>query len=240
MIILDKVSRNYGKTYAIKDISLEFKKKETIAIIGSSGSGKSTLLRIINALEVPTSGHVLIDDKKLTQENKRKLCIKIGMVFQAFNLFPHLNVQDNLIYAPVNILGMKQMAAIAKAEKLLEQFGLKQRITAFPVNLSGGQKQRVAICRALMMNPEIMLFDEPTSALDPENIKGIIEIISLFKGQMTMIVVTHHIKFAKVIADRIIFMNHGQVLADQPAVEFFEKLKSHRARLFLENVGDLM
>ncbi|WP_341753826.1 amino acid ABC transporter ATP-binding protein [Candidatus Tisiphia endosymbiont of Dioctria rufipes] len=237
MIILDKVSRNYGKTYAVKDISLEFKKKETIAIIGSSGSGKSTLLRIINALEVPTSGHVLIDDKKLTQKNKRKLCLKIGMVFQAFNLFPHLNVQDNLIYAPVNILGMKQMAAIAKAEKLLERFGLKQRITAFPVNLSGGQKQRVAICRALMMDPEIMLFDEPTSALDPENIK---DIISLFKSQMTMIVVTHHIKFAKAIADRIIFMDHGQVLADQPAVEFFEKPKSHRARLFLENIGDLM
>ncbi|WP_375358686.1 amino acid ABC transporter ATP-binding protein [Candidatus Tisiphia endosymbiont of Neophilaenus lineatus] len=240
MIILDKVSRNYGKTYAVKDISLEFKKKETIAIIGSSGSGKSTLLRIINALEVPTSGHVLIDDKKLTQKNKRKLCLKIGMVFQAFNLFPHLNVQDNLIYAPVNILGMKQMAAIAKAEKLLKQFGLRQRITAFPVNLSGGQKQRVAICRALMMNPEIMLFDEPTSALDPENIKDIIEIISLLKSQMTMIVVTHHIKFAKAIADRIIFMNHGQVLVDQPAVEFFEKSKSHRARLFLENIGDLM
>lgn len=240
MIILDKVSRNYGKTYAVKDISLEFKKKETIAIIGSSGSGKSTLLRIINALEVPTSGHVLIDDKKLTQKNKRKLCLKIGMVFQAFNLFPHLNVQDNLIYAPVNILRIKQMAAIAKAEKLLEQFGLRQRITAFPVNLSGGQKQRVAICRALMMNPEIMLFDEPTSALDPENIKDIIEIISLLKSQMTMIVVTHHIKFAKAIADRIIFMNHGQVLADQLAVEFFEKPKSHRARLFLENIGDLM
>lgn len=240
MIILNKVSRNYGKTYAVKDISLEFKKKETIAIIGSSGSGKSTLLRIINALEVPTSGHVLIDDKKLTQKNKRKLCLKIGMVFQAFNLFPHLNVQDNLIYAPVNILGMKQMAAIAKAEKLLEQFGLRQRITAFPVNLSGGQKQRVAICRALMMNPKIMLFDEPTSALDPENIKDIIEIISLLKSQMTMIVVTHHIKFAKAIADRIIFMNHGQVLADQLAVEFFEKPKSHRARLFLENIGDLM
>lgn len=240
MIILDKVSRNYGKTYAVKDISLEFKKKETIAIIGSSGSGKSTLLRIINALEVPTSGHVLIDDKKMTQKNKRKLCLKIGMVFQAFNLFPHLNVQDNLIYAPVNILGMKQMAAIAKAEKLLEQFGLRQRITAFPVNLSGGQKQRVAICRALMMNPEIMLFDKPTSALDPENIKDIIEIISLLKSQMTMIVVTHHIKFAKAIADRIIFMNHGQVLADQPAVEFLEKPKSHRARLFLENIGDLM
>ncbi len=240
MIILDNISKNYSKTYAIKNISLEFKKKETTTIIGSSGSGKSTLLRIINALEIPTSGHVLIDDKKLTQKNKRNLCLKIGMVFQDFNLFPHLNVQNNLVYAPINILKIKQIVAISKAEKLLKQFGLKQKITAFPVNLSGGEKQRVAICRALMMNPQIMLFDEPTSALDPENIKDIIEIISLFKSQMTMIVVTHHIKFAKSIADRVIFMDHGQILADQPAVEFFKKPKSYRARLFLKNIGDLM
>ncbi|UCM85553.1 MULTISPECIES: amino acid ABC transporter ATP-binding protein [Rickettsieae] len=240
MIVVDKVSKKYSKIYAVKDVSLEFKKKETIAIIGSSGSGKSTLLRIINALEIPTTGQVFVDNKKLTQKNKRKLCLKIGMVFQSFNLFPHLNVQDNLIYAPVNILKMQQMTAISKAKKLLEQFGLKQKVTAFPINLSGGQKQRVAICRALMMDPEVMLFDEPTSALDPENIKDIIEIISSLKSQMTMIVVTHHIKFAKAIADRIIFMNHGQVLADQPAAEFFEKPKSHRARLFLENIGDLM
>lgn len=240
MIIIDKVSKNYGKIYASKNINLEFNKKETTAIIGSSGSGKSTLLRLMNGLESPTTGHILINGKKLTKKNKRKLCLKIGMVFQAFNLFPHLNIQDNLIYAPINVLGVNQLAAIAEAEKLLTQFGLKQKVSDFPVNLSGGQKQRAAICRSLMMNPEIMLFDEPTSALDPENIKDIIEIISLLKNKMTMIVVTHHLKFAKAIADRIIFMDHGQVLADQPAIEFFTKPASHRARLFLENIGDLM
>lgn len=240
MIIIDNVSKRYGKNYALKEINLKFEKKETVAIIGSSGSGKSTLLRIINGLETPTSGHTLINNKKLTHKNKRKLCLKIGMVFQSFNLFSHLTVLDNLIYAPINVLGMKKPVTLATAEKLLEQFGLTQKIFSFPVNLSGGQKQRVAICRALMMDPKIILFDEPTSALDPENIKDIIEIISLLKTEMTMIVVTHHIKFAKSIADRVIFMDHGQMLADQAATEFFEKPKSHRARLFLENIGDLM
>ncbi|XVN42190.1 MAG: amino acid ABC transporter ATP-binding protein [Candidatus Rickettsia vulgarisii] len=240
MIIIDKISKHYGKNYALKEIDLKFEKKETVAIIGFSGSGKSTLLRIMSGLEAPTTGHVFINDKKLNHRNKRKLCLKIGMVFQSFNLFSHLNVLDNLIYAPINVLGMKQPVAVAKAEKLLEQFGLTQKRPSFPVNLSGGQKQRVAICRALMMDPEIILFDEPTSALDPENIKDIIEITSLLKTEMTMIVVTHHIKFAKSIADRVIFMDHGQMLADQTASEFFEKPKSHRARLFLENIGDLM
>ncbi|MCC8417842.1 MAG: amino acid ABC transporter ATP-binding protein [Rickettsia endosymbiont of Bryobia graminum] len=240
MIIIDKLSKCYGKNYALKEIDLKFEKKETTAIIGSSGSGKSTLLRIMNGLEASTTGHVIINDKKLNHRNKRKLCLKIGVVFQSFNLFSHLNVLDNLIYAPINVLKMKQPIAVDKAEKLLEQFGLKQKINSFPINLSGGQKQRVAICRALMMDPEIILFDEPTSALDPENIKDIIEIISLLKNKMTMIVVTHHIKFAKFIADRVIFMDHGQMLADQVASEFFKKPKSHRARLFLENIGDLM
>ncbi|KAJ6644945.1 hypothetical protein Bhyg_00140, partial [Pseudolycoriella hygida] len=214
-IVIDKVSKCYNKTYALKTVSLEFKQRETIAIIGSSGSGKSTLLRIINGLEPPTSGY-------------------------GFNLFPHFNVQDNLTYAPINVLKMKPETAIAKAEKLLEQFNLQQKITSFTANLSGGQKQRVAICRALMMDPEIVLFDEPTSALDPENIKDIIEIIALLKDSVTMIVVTHHLKFAKAIADRIIFMDHGQILADQSNAEFFAQPKSHRARLFLENIGDLM
>jgi len=240
MIIFDKISKNYDKISAIKDINLEFKKKETTAIIGSSGSGKSTLLRIINGLEIPTTGNLIINGKKLTVRNRRKICLKIGMVFQGLNLFPHFSVRENLIYAPINVLGMKLELATAKAKELLQQFGLTQKSTSFPVNLSGGQKQRVAICRALMMEPEIMLFDEPTSALDPENIKDIIEIISLLKNQMTMIVVTHHLKFAKAIADKIIFMDHGQVLADQSASEFFVKPKSHRARLFLENIGDLM
>ena len=240
MILLEKISKKYAKNYALKDITLNFKSNETVAIIGPSGSGKSTLLRCINNLEELTSGQIFINGKKLTNKDRKKLCFKIGMVFQNFNLFPHMSVRDNLIYSPINVLGMERESCEAKAEDLLDKFGLKQKLAFKPANLSGGQKQRIAIVRALMMDPEIMLFDEPTSALDPEVIKDIIEAISLLKSKMTMIVVTHHIRFAKAIADRIIFMDHGLVLADQKAQEFFQKPKSHRARIFLENVGDLM
>lgn len=240
MIQLENVSKKFGNNYGIKDVSLTFDKRETVVIIGSSGSGKSTLLRCINNLENPTKGAVLIDGKKLTRRNRGKLCFKIGMVFQQFNLFPHMSVMENLIYGPCHVQNMKKADAIEKAIALLKQFGISNKATASPLRLSGGQKQRVAICRALMMDPELMLFDEPTSALDPEVVKDIIEIIGVLKEQMTMIVITHHIKFARVIADRIIFMDNGRVLADQPAKEFFTKPKSHRARLFLENVGDLM
>ena len=240
MITLEKISKKYGDNYAIKNITLNFGNGETIAIIGPSGSGKSTLLRCINHLEEPTSGHVLIGGQKLTNSNRRKLCLKIGMVFQAFNLFPHMNVRDNLIYGPINVLGLTKEASVIKAIELLNKFGLATKLLSKPIDLSGGQKQRVAICRALMMEPEIILFDEPTSALDPEVIKEIIDAILLLKSQITMVVVTHHLKFAAAIADRIIFMDQGQVLADQNKIDFFAKPKSHRARLFLENIGDLM
>lgn len=240
MIVLENVSKQFNDYIAIKDVNLTFDKRETVVILGSSGSGKSTLIRCINNLENPTSGSVLIDGTKLTRRNRSKLCFKIGMVFQQFNLFPHMNVVENLIYGPCNVLGMKKDVAIEKANNLLKQFSIFKKRLAMPQKLSGGQKQRVAICRALMMDPEVMLFDEPTSALDPEVIKDIIEIISELKNHMTMIVITHHIKFAKIIADRIIFMDHGQTLSDQAAEEFFTKPNSHRARLFLENVGDLI
>ena len=211
-----------------------------MVIIGASGSGKSTLIRCINNLENPTTGSVLIDGKKLTRRNRGKLCFKIGMVFQQFNLFPHMSVLENLTYGPINVIKANKKQSEEKATLLLKQFGILEKIYSYPMDLSGGQKQRVAIVRALMMDPEVMLFDEPTSALDPEVVKDIIEIISQLKNQMTMIVITHHIKFAKIIADRIIFMDQGKVLADQPADEFFEKPNSHRARLFLQNVGDLI
>jgi ABC-type polar amino acid transport system ATPase subunit len=162
------------------------------------------------------------------------------MVFQQFNLFPHMSVLENLIYGPINVLNISREDAKQKAYTLLEKFGVAEKEEASPLKLSGGQKQRVAICRALMMNPETMLFDEPTSALDPEVVKDIIKIINDLKQQMSMIVITHHIKFARIIADRIIFMDKGLILADQPAEEFFNKPSSHRARLFLANVGDLM
>lgn len=240
MIILKKVTKKFNDHIALQDINLTFDKRETVVVIGSSGSGKSTLLRCINNLENPTSGSVTIDGKKLTRRNRGKLCFKIGMVFQQFNLFPHMSVLDNLTYGPLNVLNRNKIDTEKKARSLLQKFSILDKVNSAPLSLSGGQKQRVSICRALMMNPETMLFDEPTSALDPEVVKDIIEIINDLKNQMTMIVITHHIKFARVIADRIIFMDKGRVLADQPADEFFTKPKSHRAKLFLANVGDLM
>ena len=240
MIVLEKVSKKFDDHLALQDINITLDKRETVVIIGSSGSGKSTLLRCINNLENLTSGNVSIDGKKLTRRNRGKLCFKIGMVFQQFNLFPHMSVLENLIYGPLNVLHANKIDAEKKARILLERFGIIEKINSAPQDLSGGQKQRVAICRALMMDPETMLFDEPTSALDPEVVKDIIEIINDLKHQMTMVVITHHIKFARVIADRIIFMDKGRILADQPANEFFSKPSSHRARLFLANVGDLM
>jgi polar amino acid transport system ATP-binding protein len=240
MIVLEKITKKFTDNIAIKNINLTFDKRETTVIIGPSGSGKSTLLRCINNLENPTSGSVTINGKKLNKRNRSKLCFKIGMVFQQFNLFPHMSVLENLTYGPLNVLHSNKIDAGEKARKLLDKFGIVEKVDTLPAKLSGGQKQRVAICRALMMDPETMLFDEPTSALDPEIVKDIIEIINDLKQQMQMIVITHHIKFAKIIADRIIFMDKGLVLADQPADEFFTKPASHRAKLFLANVGDIM
>ena len=240
MIVLKNVSKSFDGQTAISNINLVFDKRETVVIIGSSGSGKSTLLRCINNLETPTGGSVLIDGKKLTSRNRGKLCFKIGMVFQQFNLFPHMSVLENLIYGPINVIKASKKKSVEKALNLLKQFGVLEKANSYPMDLSGGQKQRVAIARALMMDPEIMLFDEPTSALDPEVVKDIIEIIAQLKNQMTMIVITHHIKFAKIIADRIIFMDQGMVLADQHANDFFQKPTSHRARLFLQNMGNLI
>jgi ABC-type polar amino acid transport system ATPase subunit len=240
MIELQNVTKKFDSQYALKNINLTFDKRETVVIIGSSGSGKSTLIRCINNLENPTSGAVLIDGEKLTRKNRGKLCFKIGMVFQQFNLFPHMSVLENLTYGPRNVLNTNQIDAQQKARDLLGRFGIADKLNAAPADLSGGQKQRAAICRALMMDPETILFDEPTSALDPEVIRDIIKIINDLKTQMTMVVITHQINFAKIIADRIIFMDKGVVLADQPADEFFEKPTSHRARLFLANIGDLI
>lgn len=240
MIVLENISKEFGGVSAIKDINVTFKEKETTVLIGSSGSGKTTLLRCINNLEEPTGGNVYIDDRKLTKANRGELCFKIGMVFQQFNLFPHMNVLDNLTYGPIHVLKKSKAKAQDKAHDLLKKFSIAEKMHNFPSKLSGGQKQRAAICRALMMDPDTMLFDEPTSALDPEVVKDIIEIIKDLKGQMRMIVITHHIKFAKIIADRIIFMDKGLILADQNAEEFFNKPASHRARLFLSNVMDLM
>ncbi len=240
MIVLEKITKKFNDHVALKDVSLTLDKRETTVIIGSSGSGKSTLLRCVNNLENPTSGNVWINNEKLNRRNRGKLCFKIGMVFQQFNLFPHMSVLENLTYGPLNVLHKSKAEMEEKALKLLKKFGIKDKANSAPLDLSGGQKQRAAICRALMMDPETILFDEPTSALDPEIVKDIIAIINDLKKHMSMVVITHHIRFARIIADRIIFMDKGLILADQPAQEFFTNPKSHRAKLFLENVGDLM
>lgn len=238
MIVIENLTKKYQGHYAIKDINFKVAKKETVAIVGPSGSGKSTLLRCIKRLEEPTSGDILVDGKKITKKSSRKLRLKLGMVFQHFNLFPHMNVLENLIYGPCKVKNVREDLATEKASNLLKKFGLTNKSHFMPNNLSGGQKQRIAIARALMMDPEVILFDEPTSALDPEVIGDVVDTICLLKSEMTIIVVTHHIRFARAVADRIIFMDQGQILCDQPKDAFFEKPKSQRARLFLSKVWE--
>lgn len=238
MIKLEGISKKFGKNTAIKDISLSAEKNEIVSIVGPSGSGKSTLIRCINYLEKSDTGTIHIDEEKLDHKSFKRIHKKIGMVFQHFNLFPHMNILENLIYAPVRVLGMKKKMAISKAKDLLKRFSLTNKALNMPSSLSGGQKQRIAIIRAIMMEPEILLFDEPTSALDPEMIGDVAKEIKLLKKNKCIIVVTHHLRFAKNISDRIIFMDQGRILCDQKKSDFFKKPKSHRARLFLEKVGD--
>lgn len=238
MIKIEGLSKKFGENTVIKNINFEAGKKEIISIVGPSGSGKSTLIRCINRLEEPNTGSVHIEGDKLDRRSIKKIRKKIGMVFQHFNLFPHMNVLENLIYAPTHVLKMKKKEAQIKAKDLLKRFSLSNKANAMPSSLSGGQKQRIAIIRAIMMEPEIILFDEPTSALDPEIIGDVVKEIKALKKNMTIIVVTHHLRFAKDISDRIIFMDQGQILCDQKKSEFFKNPKSHRARLFLEKVGD--
>lgn len=234
MIILDNISKKFDDNQVLKDINLDVKKDSgIISILGPSGSGKSTLLRIIAGLEKPNSGTINIDN-----DTSRKKTHKIGMVFQNFHLFPHMDVLDNIIYAPVKVLKMKRKDAKEKAKEYLQKFSLSSKIKSMPNELSGGQKQRISIIRALMMNPEILLFDEPTSALDPEKVRDVAEIIKSLKGDMLVIVITHHVALARAISDRVIFMAEGQILGDQEASGFFKKPKSQRARLFLEKVED--
>lgn len=240
MIKVEKLTKRYQGDYVLKNAGFEVGANETLAIVGPSGSGKTTLLRCINHLEEATSGNVYLNGSQITKKDAKQLCRKIGMVFQHCNLFPHMDVLSNLTYSPCKILGQSIEEATKKAMELLEHFSIKSKATSMPSQLSGGQKQRVAIARALMMNPEVMLFDEPTSALDPEVIKDVVYAIEELKSKMTIIVVTHHLKFARAVADRIIFMDQGQVLCDQKTEEFFSDPASHRARLFLENVGDFL
>lgn len=238
MIELKDVRKSFGKNEVLKGINLQIDKGEVVVIIGPSGSGKSTVLRTMNYLEEPTSGHVIVDGMDLSDKNKlNAVRTEVGMVFQNFNLFPHMTVLDNLILAPVNVRKTDKKEAQDIAMKLLERVGLADKAQMYPDSLSGGQKQRVAIARALAMKPKVMLFDEPTSALDPEMVREVLDVMkSLADEGMTMVIVTHEMGFAKEVADRVLFVDGGQILEDGIPAQVFDAPSSDRTKLFLSKI----
>jgi polar amino acid transport system ATP-binding protein len=227
------------KIKALDDISIDVTEGEVVVIIGPSGSGKSTLLRSLNLLEIPTDGDIYVDDVAITDPkvNINKHRQKMGMVFQHFNLFPNMTILRNLTIAPMKLLGVSKADAEGKAMELLERVGLADRANAYPDQLSGGQKQRIAIVRALCMNPEIMLFDEPTSALDPEMVGEVLDVMKELAAEgMSMVVVTHEMGFAREVADKVIFMDEGQLIEEGTPEEIFDHPKSERLQSFLQKV----
>ncbi|NCB02273.1 MAG: amino acid ABC transporter ATP-binding protein [Spirochaetia bacterium] len=223
---------------AVKDASLSVKQGEVVLIIGPSGSGKSTLLRSINKLEIPTSGKIFVDDVEVTATHDiRKVREEVGMVFQSFNLFAHLSVIDNIMLAPLKVKKMEKPDAEKLARDLLKRVGLSDKEMSFPSQLSGGQQQRVAIARALAMNPKVMLFDEPTSALDPEMIKEVLDVmLNLASSGMTMLIVSHEMGFASAAADRVIFMDEGEIIEVDTPENLFHHPKEERTKRFLDNI----
>jgi glutamate/aspartate transport system ATP-binding protein len=239
MITLNNVSKWYGKAQVLKDCSAEIAKGEVVVVCGPSGSGKSTLIKCVNGLEPFNEGTIVVDGISVgdPKTNLPKLRARIGMVFQHFELFPHLSVIRNLSLAQIKVLGRDEKAAIENAMRLLDRVGLHEHAEKFPGQLSGGQQQRVAIARALAMDPIAMLFDEPTSALDPEMIQEVLDVmVALAKDGMTMIVVTHEMGFARKVANRVIFMDKGEIVEDAPTADFFGKPRSERAQLFLSKI----
>lgn len=231
------LSKKFGKHYALKNIDLDINENEKIVIIGPSGSGKSTLLRCLNTLEIPTNGKILYHDMRLTEHTYKNVQGKIGMVFQNFQLFDNLTVIENLTLAPVLNKIMSKEEAYETAKEYLKQIHLEDKENTYPRNLSGGQKQRVAIVRTLMMNPEVILFDEPTSALDPEMIEEVLTLImEVSKKNITMIVVTHELKFAYDFATRVIFMDKGKIVEDGEKEQIFNNPKTERLQKFLSNI----
>lgn len=232
------LSKKFGKYYALKNIDLDIEQNEKIVIIGPSGSGKSTLLRCLNTLETPSSGKILYHDMKLTEQTYKDIHGKIGMVFQNFQLFDNLTVIENLTLAPVLNKIMSKEEAYKQAKEYLKQIHLEDKEKTYPKNLSGGQKQRVAIVRTLMMNPEVILFDEPTSALDPEMIEEVLALImEVSKKNITMIVVTHELKFAYDFATRVIFMDKGKIVEDGEKEQIFKNPQTERLQKFLSNIN---
>ncbi len=239
LIEIKDLAKSFDKVKALKNISTSIHSGEVVFIVGPSGSGKSTFLRCMNRLEEATEGQVIFEgvdimDKKTDIDRHRQ---KMGMVFQHFNLFPHLTIRENITLAPRKLKGISAAEADKRAMELLERVGLPDKADTYPAMLSGGQKQRIAIARALAMDPDVMLFDEPTSALDPEMVGEVLEIMGeLAKGGMTMVVVTHEMGFAKEVASRVLFMADGEVLEDAPPQEFFENPKNPRLKDFLSKI----
>ena len=240
----ENIKKSFGANEVLKGIDLSVEKGETVAVIGPSGSGKSTFLRCLNKLETIDGGSIEFDGEIIAENGKykkdkelRPIISKMGMVFQQFNLFPHMNVLDNLTLGPIKLLKKSKSEAEKNALELLDRVGLKDRADAYPSQLSGGQKQRVAIVRALCMNPDVMLFDEPTSALDPEMVGEVLDVMkSLAEGGMTMVVVTHEMRFAREVGKRVIFMADGAIVEEGTPSEIFDNPKNERTKAFLEKV----
>ena len=239
MISVKNLSKNFGDLQVLKNVSLDIQKGEKVIIVGPSGSGKSTLLRCLNLLEIPTSGNIIFDNTDITDKkcDINRIRCRMGMVFQNFNLFPHMTVLENISLAPVMTKRLSKAEADKKAKSLLERVGLSDKANAYPSQLSGGQKQRIAIVRALAMDPDVMLFDEPTSALDPEMVGEVLEVMrELAENNMTMVVVTHEMAFAREAGTRVLFMDEGNILEDASPKEFFENPKNPRLKEFLSKI----
>lgn len=239
MIEVKNLEKSFGKNHVLRGINETINEGEVVCIIGPSGSGKSTFLRCLNLLEEPTSGEVILDGEKINAPDRDidKIREKLGMVFQNFNLFPHMSVLDNITLAPIKVKGQERSEAEAEARRLLDVVGLQDKAEAYPSSLSGGQKQRVAIARALAMKPEIMLFDEPTSALDPEMVGEVLAVMKqLAEDGMTMVIVTHEMGFAREVADRVLFIDEGVILEQGTPEEIFGNPQNERTQTFLSMV----
>ncbi|MCZ2826637.1 amino acid ABC transporter ATP-binding protein [Modestobacter sp. VKM Ac-2982] len=239
MVSMRGVDKRFGELHVLRSIDLDVAPQEVVVVIGPSGSGKSTLCRTINRLEPIDAGEIRVDGRPLPEEGAQlaQLRADVGMVFQSFNLFGHLSVLDNVMLAPLKVRKVAKATARAEGMALLERVGIADKADRFPAQLSGGQQQRAAIARSLAMDPKLMLFDEPTSALDPEMVSEVLEVmVGLARDGMTMVVVTHEMGFARRAADRVVFMDAGQIVEEAPPAEFFDATRSERARSFLSNV----
>ena len=239
LVELDSVRKSFGDNLVLDGIELRIDRGEAIVVAGPSGSGKSTMIRCINGLEPIDSGSIRFDGHEVQSSDRHVYGIRaqIGMVFQSFNLFPHMTVRENITMAPLEVKGASKEAANQRANELLERVGIPEKADEYPADLSGGQQQRVAIARALAVDPKLMMFDEPTSALDPEMIREVLDVMrELATGGMTMVVVTHEMGFAREVCDRLVFIDGGQIVEEGPPDEFFRAAKSERAREFVDKI----